>query len=84
MRRLRAGLCLRCEEADHRSDACPRRDRMDGRPPGRIPGRFGSAQDTASAPTDTTLLELGTETAGDNTEHADGNAWMAKNDSMTQ
>jgi Retrotransposon gag protein len=84
MRRLCAGLCLCCEEAGHRTDACPRCDRMDGHPPGRTPGRFGSVQDTTSAPADATLLELGTETAGDNTEHADGDAWMAKNDSTTQ
>jgi hypothetical protein len=41
-------------------------------------------QDTAVAPTDATLLESGTATAEDNTEPADDDAWMAKNDSATQ
>jgi hypothetical protein len=84
MRHLRAGLCLRCGEAGHRAAACPSRDRPDSRPVGRFPGRFGSVQDTAVAPTDATLLESGTATAEDNTEPADDDAWMAKNDSATQ
>jgi hypothetical protein len=83
-RRLRAGLCLRCEEGGHRAAACPRRDRAGNRPPGRIPGRFGSAQDTAATPTSATFPESGTETVEDNTEPADDTAWTAKNDSATQ
>jgi hypothetical protein len=83
-RRLRAGLCLRCEEPGHRAAACPRHNRADSRPAGRIPGRFGSAQDTAAEPTVATLPESGTETAEGYNDPADDDAWTAKNDSATQ